>query len=300
MARVKNILITGGSGNIGMRLVNQLLGKGYMVRVADVKPPEQKQIDFVRVDITNWEDMDEATRGIDLVIHLAAIPIENGQSRDIFRVNMEGTFNTIDAAAKNGVKCFLLASSVVVYALLNPSQPFQPAYFPVDEQTPLIPDRNYSVGKTNAENYMKAYSRLYGMDCIALRLATVMSESKGSKWAWDGVIENIDDPEYNFGGLSMRQFMWQYVYVEDVAQAFVKAVEYADANENIGFDAFNIGAEDCCSSLPTMELIGRYFPNVPLLKEPGRFAKNPYAALYGIEKAKKVLGYQPAYSWRNM
>ncbi|MGI6404418.1 MAG: NAD-dependent epimerase/dehydratase family protein [Oscillospiraceae bacterium] len=84
MARVKNILITGGSGNIGMRLVNQLLGKGYMLRVADVKPPEQNQIDFVRVDITNWEDMDEATRGIDLVIHLAAIPIENGAIKGYF------------------------------------------------------------------------------------------------------------------------------------------------------------------------------------------------------------------------
>ena len=244
------------------------------------------------------EDMAKATRGMDLVIHLAAIPVENGDSQKTFHVNLEGTFNVLDAAAKNGVKRFIFASSVVVYALLKPSRPFVPAYFPVDEEMPLVPDRNYSVGKTVAEAYMKAYSRLYGMDAIALRLATVMAPKRGGKWSWYDVVADIDNPEAKFGNLSMRDFMWQYVHVEDAVQAFVKAVAYIDATPGLGFDAFNIGAEDCICGLPTLELIRRYFPNVPLLKTPARYVENPHATLYSIDKAKRILNYKPEYTWR--
>ncbi|MEA4899625.1 MAG: NAD(P)-dependent oxidoreductase [Christensenellaceae bacterium] len=298
MNRIRRILITGGSGSIGGRLARRLTQQGYHVRVADQVPPQTEVAEFMLADILRQEDMEQATRDMDMVIHLAAIPVENGDSRKIFHVNLEGTFNVLDAAAKNDVKRFVFASSVVVYALLKPSKPFAPAYFPVDEEMPLIPDRNYSVGKTAAEAYMKAYARLYDMDAIALRLATVMAPKKGGKWSWYDVVADIDNPEVKFGNLSMRDFMWQYVHVEDAVQAFEKVVAYAGAQSGFGFEAFNIGAEDCMCGLPTLELIRRYFPDVPLLKAPARYAENPNAALYGIDKAKRMLGYRPEYTWR--
>jgi nucleoside-diphosphate-sugar epimerase len=242
--------------------------------------------------------MMRVTSGMDLVIHLAAIPIENGNSQQIFHVNLEGTFNVLDGAAKNGVKSFLFASSVVVYALLKPSKPFMPTYLPVDEDTPLIPDRNYSAGKVAAEAYMKAYARLYDMDNIALRLATVMAPKKDSKWSWYDVVADINNPEVKFGNHSMKDFMWQYVHVEDAVQAFVKAVEYLNKQSGIGFDAFNIGAEDCICGLPTLELILKYFPSTKIIKNPARYVKNPNSSLYCIDKAKRILGYQPQYDWR--
>ena len=296
MGKIEKVVVTGGSGRIGRRVVAKLIENGYKVRVADMIPSQFSQVEFIETDITNYDNMVEATQGMDAVIHLAAIAVENGNATEIFRINMQGTFNALDAAAKNGVKGFVFASSVVAYACLNPSQPFEPTYFPVDEETTLIPDRNYSAGKVAAEAYMKSYNRLYGMDCIALRLATVMNPGAES---WKGVVTHIDDPEHRFaGGLTMRQFMWQYVHVYDVAQAFIRSIEYINNNDRVGFEAFNIGAADCCCTVPTLELIAKYYPNVPVLKDPARFVYNPNETLYSIQKARKVLGYNPMYSWR--
>ncbi|MGI6739296.1 MAG: NAD-dependent epimerase/dehydratase family protein [Christensenellales bacterium] len=298
MNRIQNILITGGSGSIGTRLVRKLSQLGYSIRVVDQAPIEMEGVEYIQANILNIEEMMRVTSGMDLVIHLAAIPIENGNSQQIFHVNLEGTFNVLDGAAKNGVKSFLFASSVVVYALLKPSKPFMPTYLPVDEDTPLIPDRNYSAGKVAAEAYMKAYARLYDMDNIALRLATVMAPKKDSKWSWYDVVADINNPEVKFGNHSMKDFMWQYVHVEDAVQAFVKAVEYLNKQSGIGFDAFNIGAEDCICGLPTLELILKYFPSTKIIKNPARYVKNPNSSLYCIDKAKRILGYQPQYDWR--
>ena len=297
MNRIQSVVVTGGSGRIGKRLTKQLLDKGYKVRVADMVPSAYPEAEFIQTDITNYDDMVNATQDMDAIVHLAAIPVENGKANEIFRVNMEGTFNALDASAKNGVKGFVFASSVVAYACLNPSQEFVPAYLPIDEETELIPDKNYSAGKVAAEAYMKSYSRLFGMDGIALRLATVMNPGAAS---WKGAVENINNPEYVFpGGITMRQFMWQYLHVFDVAQAFVLAIEYLNRNEKIGFDAFNIGAKDCSSNVPTLDLIAKYYPNVPVLKHPGDFIRNSNETLYSIRKAQQILGYNPQYTWRD-
>lgn len=291
------VLVTGGCGRIGSRVIEELLGYGYAVRVFDVVKGDRLDVEYVVGDISDYDAIAGACVAIDHVIHLAAVPVENGQPRQLFESNVLGTFNVVDAAAQNGVRGFVFASTVSTYGLLHPSRPFAPAYFPVDEESPQIPDRNYGNMKIIGEKFLEAYSRGFDMDCVALRVATVMNPGIEH---WLAVRDNIDNPEHVFlGGMTMRDFMWQYVHVLDVAQAFTAAIRYLDANAGFGFDAFNIGAEDCISTVPSMELIRRYFPDLPLLKNPALFAENPHRALYGIDKAQRVLGYQPRYSWRD-
>lgn len=297
MDRIKKVLITGGCGRIGRRVTAKLMSLGMQVRVADMITGAISEVEYVKGDIINYDEMLAATSGVDYVIHLAAIPVENGKSQELFKSNVEGVFNVIDSAAKNGVKGFVFASTVSTYALLHPSLPFKPSYFPVDEEIPRIPDRNYGSMKIIGENFLQAYSRLYNMDCIALRIATVMNPGTEN---WKKLYDNIHNPEHVFvGNMTMRDFMWQYVHVYDVAQAFAKSVQYIAEQPGFGFEPFNIGAKECACSVPSLELIRRYFPDVPILKYPAMFVENPNAALYGIEKARRVLGYEPQYSWRD-
>lgn len=297
MNESRTVLITGGCGRIGRRVTTQLLALGARVRILDVVAGDLPSVDYRIGDIVGYDTARSATEGTDYVIHLAAIPVENGRSRELFNSNVLGTFNMIDASAENGVRGFVFASTVSTYGLLHPSQPFEPQYFPVDEETPQVPDRNYGNMKIIGEKFLEAYSRAHGMDCVALRVATVMNPDTE---LWRDVHDNIDNPEHVFvGDMTMRDFMWQYVHVYDVAQAFRASIEFLDANPGLGFEAFNIGADDCASTVPTLELIRRYFPEVAVLKRPARFAENPNSALFGIEKARRVLGYQPQYSWKD-
>ncbi len=297
MTANRTVLITGGCGGIGREVTRQLQADGRAVRVVDIVAGEAPGVDYVVADINDYEAMDRATKEVAHVIHLAAIPWETGDARGLFRANMQGTFNVMNAAAENGVRGFVFASTVATYGLLHPSQPYHPEYFPVDERSPLIPDGNYANMKILAEQFQISYARKYGMDSIALRLATVMTPGTDQ---WRQVHDNIGDPEHVFvDGMTMREFMWQYVHVYDVVQAFGLAIRYLEEHRGFGFEAFNIGAEDVASSIPTLELLRRYFPELPVLRHPVRFVEHSHATLYGIDKAVTELGYRPRYTWRD-
>lgn len=297
MTTQRTVLITGGCGGIGREVTRHLIGDGIAVRVLDIVSGDTPDVDYRIGNINDYDAVAAAISGVDYVIHLAAIPWETGDARALFRANTEGTFNVMNAAAEGGVRGLVFASTVATYGLLHPSQPYEPAYFPVNEESPLVPDGNYANMKIIGEQFQIAYSRKYGMDSIALRLATVMTPGTDQ---WRDVYDNIDDPEHVFvDGMTMHEFMWQYVHVYDVVQAFQLAIRYLDQNAGFGFEAFNIGAADVASSVPTLELIKRYFPALPALRNPARFVTDPHATLYGIDKAVAVLGYEPQYTWRD-
>ncbi len=297
MSRIRKVLITGGSGRIGRHVIDKLRPTGVQIRVTDLKPCEYDDVEFVQGNITDLRDAKAATEGVDGVIHLAAIPVETGDADKIFDINVRGTFSILEACAQNHVKRFVLASSVVTYGVVDPTQPFVPHYFPIDENVPTVPDRNYGAAKVIGEDLCIAYSRRNGIDCISLRIASVMFPDSPF---WKSAVADIGNPEHELvPGMPMTRFMWQYVHVNDVAQAFVLATERLQT-AGLGFDAFNIGAEDVFSSVPSLELIKRYYPNVPALLRPAEFVSDEHRTLFDISKAREMLGYKPEYTWRCM
>lgn len=295
---MSRVLVTGGSGRVGRRVAAMLVTEGFDVRVADVVGGDDPAIEYVTGDITDYDWMSTATADVDHVVHLAAIPVENGKARELFRANVEGVFNAIDTSANNGVRGFVFASTVGVYGFLHPTQPWSPQYFPIDEASPLVAELNYANMKIIGEQFQRSYARSHNMDCIALRLATVVNPGVE---LWERIVHTIDDPETPFlRGLTMRDYLWQYIHVEDAATSLLLAVQHMERNPGLGFDAFNIGAADNLSSVPTLELIAKYFPGVPGLHDPERFVTHPTAALYGIRKAQEVLGFSPQFTWRDL
>lgn len=292
------VLITGGNGRVGRRLTERFSSRGLEVRVVDIAAGDDSAVEYFAGDIGDADLMSDAVSEVDYVLHLAAIPVENGRARDLFRVNVEGTFNVVHSAAEAGVKGVVFASTVAVYGMLHPSKPYEPRYFPIDEDLPVVPERNYATSKIIGEHYLEAFTRSHGMDGVVLRLATVMNPGAEN---WRSIAANIDNPEQVFiRDRSIREYLWQYVHVYDAVQAFDLAVQHLQRNPGMGFDVFNIGAAENASSVPSLELISRYFPDTPIVKDPRAFAELPTAALYGIDKARRVLGFEPAHSWRDV
>jgi nucleoside-diphosphate-sugar epimerase len=292
---MQKLLVTGGSGRLGKVLLPALAAL-YEVTNFDANPPEDSTARFVQGDITKLEDLVKATEGVDSIVHLAAIPMYTGDNVGIWRVNVDGTFNVFEAAKVNKVKNLVFTSSICAWGAIFKTGGIKPPYLPADEAFPLLPDEPYGLGKLWGEHLGAAYNSRYGINCISLRLATVHFPNP----MWQEARDNIDNPEYKFQGksVSLRDFMWQYVDPRDLPDVFLLALKAMETGK-ITCDVFNIGAPDAFATVETLELIKRYFPEVPVVKDGTGLPADPHAPLFDISKAKRVLGYAPKYTWRD-
>ena len=290
---MKNVLITGGIGNLGQFVVGEL-ENDYNLCIFDEKSkPNDFNHEYIQGDITDFSSVTSACRGVDAVVHLAAIPIDTGEALELWSVNSTGTFNVYEAAAQNGIKKVLYSSSICSYGFEFWSKPFTPDHFPLEETHPLKADDSYGMSKIIGEVLGYGYSNRYGMSICCFRLATILFPGLEFTKSW---IEQIDNPEFDLlpGVVSIKDTIWAYVDARDVAKAFRLALE----NDDIQFEIFNIGAVDVFSNRESLELINKFYPDCREVNEE-LFQKNRFKALYGISKAERELKYQPAYTWRD-
>ena len=105
------VLVTGGSGLVGRYVVEGLADR-HDVEVLDIRPPQAKVPRFHRTDILDIDSLAKTITGYDAVVHLAGIPHPlNHPAETVYRVNTVGTFNVLEASARNGVPRFLFLSS---------------------------------------------------------------------------------------------------------------------------------------------------------------------------------------------
>src|ERR1700737_792974 len=281
MARV---VVTGGSGKGGRAGVEELLRHGYEVFNVDVARPAKERCRFTQVDLTDFgqtvealSEIDDLYRGVDAVVHLAAIPGPTQFANSVtFRVNTVSTYNVFEAVRKLGIKNVVWASSETLLGL-----PFDvpPPYLPVDEEYPARPETSYSLSKLLGEEMAKQYCRWDpDLKIVGLRFSNVMEPADYANF-----------PGYDSDAKLRRWNLWGYIDSRDAAQAVRKALEASLK----GFEAFIIANAETVMSRPNAELIAECFPGVPIKKELA-----PNETLLSIDKARRVLGYNPQYSWR--
>ncbi len=293
---MNRILVTGGAGRIGRYLLPEFV-KRYQVKVFDMQKPEREDVEFFRGDITKLEDLLKASEDVDGIVHLAAIPIYTGEDARMMKVNVDGTFNVVEAAKQNHVANMVFTSSICAWGVIFWSSPFTPEYFPVDEQISHLPEDMYGLGKLIGEHLCYAYHKRYGIKAICLRLATVVFPFRE---VWIDARKDIDNPEHKLKGksLTLRDFIWQYVDPRDLPQAYMLALKALE-EEKVDYDVYNIGAADVFSTVESIELIRRYYPDVKRIKNENSFITDRHRALFDIGKAQKELGYQPRFTWRD-
>jgi len=287
------VLITGGSGRIGRFVVPELEDAGHEIKIFDLTEPEGDKYAFVKGDLLNSEEVKEAARDVEAIVHLAAIPHDiPGEPQELMGINVMGTFHTLEAAVSNKVKRMIFASSVSAYGFLFWKKPIDVEYFPIDEKHPCKPDDMYGLSKLIGEKLCYAYTKRYDICTICLRLATVWFPHGDAVTKY--LLSSAQKPESDID-LPFRDVKWGYVDVRDVAHAFRLALE----KKGVEHEVYNIAAADVCSEMNSLELVKLYYPKVKFISNKNRFLADKKRTLFDISKAQKELGYRPKFNWRD-
>lgn len=281
-----NVAVTGGSGKAGRAVVRDLVEHGHTVLNVDLVPPADGATGstFMPADLTDYGQTLEAVSGagvvpgIEAVVHLAALPSPTVATPDVvFRTNVTSTHTVFAAAARLGLKRIVWASSETTLGL-----PFDrpPDYVPVDEEHQLRPETSYALSKVLGEEMARQFSRWSGIPIVGLRFSNIMERAD-----YEAFPSYWDDP-------SIRKWnLWSYVDESHVAQSVRLALQLDVASA----DAFIIAAADTVMRRPSRELMAEVFPGVPVADD-----LPEHGTLLGIEKARRVLGYDPSFSWREL
>ena len=297
-------LVTGAAGFIGSNLCEALLNKGCKVKALDdLSTGKQENIDlfldnpnytFIKGDIKDLDVCLKACEGVDYVLHQAAwgsVPRSLGMPLFYNKNNIEGTLNMLEAARQNGVKKFVYASSSSVYG----DEPNLPK-IEGREGNLLSP---YALTKRCDEEWAKLYTKFYGLDTYGMRYFNVFGRRQDPDGAYAAVIPKFlkqlmhgETPTINGDGKQSRDF----TYIDNVIEANLKACL---APHEAAGEAFNIayGGREFLIDI-YYGLAKALGVNIEPNFGPDRKGDIKHSNA-DISKAKKLLGYDPDYSFED-
>ena len=280
------VLVTGGSGKLGRAVLRDLVANGYEVLNVDQAAPKEAICPMLRVDLTDFGQVASAILGgtdekkgpFDAVVHLAAIPAPGLQPNPAtFANNVPATYNVFEACRLAGIRNVVFASSETVLGL-----PFDnpPPYVPVDEDYAPRPESAYSLGKRLDEAIAAEFCRWdKKLKIVGLRFSNVMDVEDYKAF-----------PGFDADAKLRKWNLWGYIDARDGAQAVRRGIEASFT----GFEPFIIANADTVMSRSNISLMAEVFPGVP-----HKTTLSPNGTLLSIEKARRMLGYNPQHSWRN-
>ena len=289
------ILFTGGSGKAGKHSVAYLLEQGHSVLNLDQVNLDHPKVLTRFADITDagqvfdvmgsYANYDELAQGagvpkFDAVVHFAAVPrLLMTSDNECYRVNTLGTYNVIDAAIKMGVRKVIFASSETTYGICFANGEVKPDYLPIDEEHPTIPEDSYAMSKVVNEATAQSFQRRTGIDIYGLRINNVIEPHE--------YVEIFPafmrDPDLR------RRNIFSYIDARDLGQMVQKCLR----TDGLEYQVFNVSNDDHSVGLTSEELIKTYYQHVPLK------TNDIPKSFYSNEKAKRLLGFKPEYSWRD-
>lgn len=307
MIRKKKILITGGAGFIGSNLCGHFLNKDNTVicldnfatgHIHNIEPfLSNPNFTLIEGDIRNLEDCKKATTGVDYVLHQAAlgsVPRSIADPITSNNVNVTGFLNMLLASKEAKVKRFIYAASSSTYG--------DSESLPKVEEVIGKPLSPYAITKYVNELYADVFSKTYGIETIGLRYFNVFGRNQDPNGAYAAVIPkfvkqliNLESPVINGDGNYSRDF----TYIDNVIQMNELAMLVEDKT------AVNTVYNTACGDRTTLndlvyylkEYLSEYnqeIKNVSVLHGANRVGDIPHS-LASIEKAKRLLGYQPKY-----
>ncbi len=235
-------VIFGGGGFIGSTIADRFLKEGYQLRIFErprVEPyrkfADNEAVEWMTGDILSNHDLNAAVAGMDVVLHLVSTTLPKSSNDDpIYDVqsNVIGTLQMLNAMVANKVqKIIFISSGGTVYGT--------PKYLPIDEQHPTNPLVSYGITKLMVEKYLQMFESLHGIRAITLRVANPYGERQRIETAQGAVgvflhhaLKGIPIEIWGDGSVTR-----DYLHISDVAEAFVKAVNYTGSN-----NVFNISS----------------------------------------------------------
>ena len=303
------LLITGGAGFIGSNLCEHFLDIGHKVVCLDnfatghrhnIEPfLNNPNFTLLEGDIRDLSTCQEAVKNVDYVLHQAALGSVPRSIKDPITsndVNVSGFLNMLVAARDAGVKRFVYAASSSTYG--------DSTSMPKVEDIIGKPLSPYAITKYVNELYAEIFSRTYGMETIGLRYFNVFGRRQDPNGAYAAVIPKFvmqlmehESPVINGDGLYSRDF----TYVDNVVQMNELAI--TTTNPEAINTVYNTAFGDRTTLNQMVNLLKEYLAthdaaiaDVPVIYGPNRVGDIPHS-LASVEKANRLLGYQPRFSF---
>jgi UDP-glucose 4-epimerase len=261
------VLVTGARGKVGKAAGAALMEAGHEVWAADLSPPVferpvEGEPEYVQADVADAGEMFAVVRGMEAVVHAAAIPEPtHNPPHVVFQNNLMGVFNALEAAIRFGVSRFVNISSETVPGFFFPERDFLPNY---------------------GELLMDATVRRSDICCVSIRPSWVQHE---------GNYERNLGPQVRDASVLSPNF-WSYIDVYDLADAIVLATE----SDLPGHEVFYIASPDNVGNRPFEEIVREHYGDKVEIKKP--LAREDASGI-SIAKAQEMLGYSPKRSWRD-
>jgi len=287
------ILVTGGNGFVGSHLCEHLINENYDVKSLDIKfnsNTDRLNCEKKLVDITNNKSLADEVRNSDIIIHLAAISrVDDAQEDPIrcFNTNVMGVLNIIEAMKDTKSK-LIFSSSREVYG--------EPKKVPVKESDEKNPLTVYGSSKLAAEQLLKTYRKLYGLNYVTLRLANVYGSQRDLP---QRVIPRFIDLSLKDSPLTINggNQVIDFTFIDDVIDGIIKLVKKIseDGVELMGQD-YNFATGHGTSVADLGKLIKKIFnsnSNLSFKKE-RRYDVQNFIGDYS--KAKSAFFFEPKHS----
>lgn len=288
-----NVIVTGGAGFIGSRLVKKLHDRGDSVTVVDnlstgrVGNLEGTPVNLVQGDVRDRSLMQKQLKDQEIVFHLAAMISVPESIKDpilCYEVNVQGTLNTLWAAQREGCRRVVFASSCAVYG--NSEEI-------LGEDRALNPLSPYASSKLAAENLGSMFARVYGLSTVSLRYFNVFGPQQSPDSPYAAVIPLFIDallsgiaPTVFGDGEQTRDF----VFVDDVVDANLLASQDQPTIRGV----YNVGGPGSISINQLLKVLRRIIPNTPdPVYEAPRSGDIRHSSADG-SLAASALGYRPA------
>jgi nucleoside-diphosphate-sugar epimerase len=271
------IAVTGGSGRIGKAVIDMALARGdNVVSIDRVKPEEnatQSGITYIQADITDYPAMENALRGCDALVHMAAIPSPGHHpDHEVHNNNVTGSYNALRAAVEVGIRRVCQASSVNATGLAYSRWP-RFDYFPLDEEHPTYNEDPYSLSKLICEEQANSFARRYEeMTISSLRFHAVVPERATL----------VQATAYSQGSAAVKS-LWAYTRLDSAAHACLLSLTATFK----GHEVFYITAPDTIADTPSLELKQKFFPAVPL-----RGDLSDHKSFFNSSKAERLLSWK--------
>ena len=285
------VLVTGARGKVGRAAVTELVAAGHQVVCTDLGTPTYERAEhgvprYVRADLTDAGAVFQLVRGMDAVLHCAAIPEPSQDiAHAVFANNLLAAFNVIEACVRFGVGRLVNLSSETVPGMMFAERPFEPAYFPIDEDHPVLPQDPYALGKYFAEQLCDAAVRRSELRCITIRPTWVQDSSSYARNLGPMIrAAAAGSPEATFNG-------WSYIDAYDLAVALRLAVE----SSLPGHEVMYVCSPDSAGVSDTVAALRAQYGDRVEFRSFGR----PDASGTSAAKAERLLGWQPTRSWRD-
>jgi len=290
------IFFTGGSGKAGRHVAPYLADQGHHVTNADLVPLGHPDVADLRVDLTDAGETYSAMAGLarmeelelrekpayDAVVHFAAVPaILLTSDARTYATNVLSTYNVLEAATRLGIRKVVFASSETTYGICFAQGERRPLYVPVDEEHPTVPEDSYAMSKVANEVTARSFQARTAADIYGLRINNVIEPHEYAEKFPDF----LADPSLR------RRNVFAYIDTRDLGQMVQRCLEV----DGLGYEVFNVANADLSVAATAQQVRERFYDGVELRREMGRDE-----TFYSVDKARRLLGYDPQHSWRDV